>query len=170
MAKSRAYLGKSNLIEQDAYIAVRSALEKEYELSKAEPPYDYHYIEGREVPFFMVPSNNPDEEFEDCGKGIFGEIKYCLDNDIPASYILIEEGKIVEYMITDVTEYDDKDKGKGSDAWAKKFGYFDIDVYAFVKHGDVKKPEKKKGFVKPFDPSSYDNPGDKSLDDNLFIV
>jgi len=129
-----AYLGKSNLIEQDAYIAVRSLLEKTYELSRAEPPYDYHYIKDSEVAFFMVPSNNPDEEFENCGKGIFGEIQYCMRNNIPASYILIEEGKIVEYMIADLKEYDNKEKDKD---WSSKWGYFDIDVNAFVIHGDV---------------------------------
>ena len=141
MSKPKCYFGKSNQLDLDSVRAGRGLLAKTYEVSEAEPPYDKHYIKGREKAFFMVPNLAEDEEYEYCGRGLFGEIEYCLDKDIPCFFLELDPKGIFSYPITEVKKNEDGNE------WKIKYGTFELDVDEEKRLGDNPLSDENEGEI-----------------------
>ena len=86
------------------------------------PPYDFSYIDGAGAAYFLVPSLAKEEEFEYCGKGIYGEIEHCLRHDISCFFVEGDDsGDIVSYPILEIEEHDATD-------YTFKYGRFTINT------------------------------------------
>ena len=126
------FLGKSNQIDNDWYIAVRSLLARQDKVNGAVPPYDYSYIDGAEAAYFLVPGLAKEEEFEYCGKGIYGEMEHCLRHDISCFFVEGDDsGDIVSYPILGIDKHDTTD-------YTFKYGTFTIDTQRALVIGKYK--------------------------------